>query len=128
MAKRAKVPANDIAYYKYNLEKQIIITSRSAGEDWVHFVLMVEESDLQDKHAIINVVETQQNLIKREQMIKNLSETYPLLSNEIFPNLRRAQIALYYSEARKTDPELAKQATLNPSKLTFDDLRSVIGL
>ncbi len=122
MAKRAKVPANDIAYYKYNLEKQIIITSRSAGEDWVHFVLMVEESDLQDKHAIINVVETQQNLIKREQMIKNLSETYPLLSNEIFPNLRRAQIALYYSEARKTDPELAKQATLNPSKLTFDEL------
>lgn len=122
MAKRAKVPAHELDYYKYNLEKQVIITSRSAGEDWVHFVLMVEESDLQDKHAIVNIVETQQNLKKREQMIKNLGETYPLLNNEIFPNLRRAQIALYYSEARKTDPELAKQATLNPSKLTFDEL------
>ena len=122
MAKRANVPARDLDYYKYNLEKQVIITSRSAGEDWVHFVLMVEESDLQDRHAIINIVETQQNLRKREQMIKNLGETYPLLSNEIFPNLRRAQIALYYSEARKTDPELAKQAQLNPSKLTFDEL------
>lgn len=122
MAKRAKVPAHEVDYYKYNLEKQVVITSRSAGEDWVHFVLMVEESQLQDKHALINIVETQQNLKKREQMIKNLGETYPLLNNEIFPNLRRAQIALYYSEARKTDPELAKQATLNPAKLTFDEL------
>lgn len=122
MAQRAKIPARDVDYYKYNLEKQIVITSRAAGEDWVHFVLMVEESELQDKHAIVNIVETQQNLKKREQMIKNLAETYPLLNNQIFPNLRRAQIALYYSEARKTDPELAKQATLNPAKLTFDEL------
>lgn len=122
MARRAKVPAHEVDYYKYELEKKVIITSRAAGEDWVHFVLMVEESDLQDKHAIINIVETQQNLKKREQMIKNLGETYPLLNNQIFPDLRRAQINLYYSEARKTDPELAKQATLNPAKLTFDEL------
>lgn len=122
MAKRANVPARDVDYYKYNLEKQIVITSRAAGEDWVHFVLMVEESDLQDKHAIVNIIETQQNLIKREQMIRNMAQTYSLLNDEIFPNLRRAQIALYYSEARKTDPELAKQASLNPAKLTFDEL------
>lgn len=122
MAKRANVASYDIDYYKYNLNKQIVITTRAAGEDWVHFVLMVEESDIQDKHAIVNIVETQQNLIKREQMIKNMAETYHQLNDEIFPNLRRAQIALYYSEARKTDPELAKQASLNPSKLTFDEL------
>ena len=122
MAKRAEVASYDIDYYKYNLLKQIIVTTRAAGEDWVHFVLMVEESDIQDKHAIVNIVETQQNLIKREQMIKNMAETYTQLNSEIFPNLRRAQIALYYSEARKTDPELAKQASLNPAKLTFDEL------
>lgn len=122
MAKRAKVAPHDVEYYKYNLLKQIVITTRAAGEDWVHFVIMVEESDIQDKHAIINIVETQQNLLKREQMIKNLANTYTLLHTDIFPNLRRAQIALYYSEARKTDPELAKQATLNPAKLSFDEL------
>ena len=122
MASRADVPKRDIEYYKYNLEKKIIISSRAAGEDWVHFVLMVEESNLQDKHAIINIVETQQNLLKREQMLRNLAQTYSLINDEIFPNLRRAQIALYYSEARKTDPELAKQASLNPAKLTFDEL------
>ncbi len=122
MAERAEISKDDIDYYKYNLLKQLIITTRAAGEDWVHFTLMIEESDLQDKHAIINVVETQQNLIKREQMIRNLAESYPLLKNTIFPNLRRSQIALYYSEARKTDPELAKQASLNPAKLTFDEL------
>ena len=122
MAKRKNVPAYEVDHYKYELMKQIVVSTRAAGEDWVHFIIMVEESDIQDKHAIVNIVETQQNLIKREQMIKNMAETYTQLNTEIFPNLRRAQIALYYSEARKTDPELAKQASLNPAKLTFDEL------
>ncbi len=122
MAKRAKVKPQDLEYYKHNQLKKMIITTRAAGEDWVHFVVMVEESTIQDKHAIVNVVETQQNLVKREQMIKNYTETYPQLERDIFPSLRRAQIALYYSEARKTDEELSKQATLNPAKLSFDEL------
>ncbi len=122
MASRANVPSYEIDHYKYELQKQIVVSTRAAGEDWVHFIIMVEESDIQDKHAIVNIVETQQNLIKREQMIKNMAETYTQLNTDIFPNLRRAQIALYYSEARKTDPELAKQASLNPAKLTFDEL------
>jgi Flp pilus assembly protein TadD len=122
MAKRAKVKPQDVDYYKYQQLKKLIITSRAAGEDWVHFVVMVEGSDIQDKHAIINIVETQQNVLKREQMIRNMAETYEELKTDIFPNLRRAQIALYYSEARKTDPELAKQAALNPAKLSFDEL------
>lgn len=122
MAKRAKVKPQDVDYYKYQQLKKLIITNRAAGEDWVHFVVMVEGSEIQDKHAIINIVETQQNVLKREQMIRNMAETYDELKTEIFPNLRRAQIALYYSEARKTDPELAKTASLNPAKLSFDEL------
>ena len=122
MAKRAKVKPQDVEYYKYQQLKKLIITNRAAGEDWVHFVVMVEGSDIQDKHAIINIVETQQNVLKREQMIRNMAETYEELREEIFPNLRRAQIALYYSEARRTDPELAKLASLQPAKLSFDEL------
>lgn len=122
MARRAKVKPQDVEYYKYQQLKKLIITTRAAGEDWVHFVVMVEGSEIQDKHAIINIVETQQNLLKREQMIRNMAETYEELTTDIFPNLRRAQIALYYSEARKTDQELAKQASLDPSKLSFDEL------
>lgn len=122
MAKRAKVKPQDVEYYKYQQLKKLIITTRAAGEDWVHFVVMVEGSEIQDKHAIINIVETQQNVLKREQMIRNMAETYEELREEIFPNLRRAQIALYYSEARRTDPELAKLASLQPAKLSFDEL------
>ena len=122
MARRANVQAHELEYWKYSQLKKVIMTTRSAGEDWVHFVIMVEESDIQDKNAIINIVETQQNLIKREQMIKNMADSYSILNTEIFPNLRRAQIALYYSEARMDDVELAKQATLKPSKLSFDEL------
>ena len=122
MARRAKVKPQDVDYYKYEQLKKLVITTRAAGEDWVHFVVMVEASDIQDKHALINIVETQQNLVKREQMIRNMAEVYSELNDEIFPNLRRAQIALYYSEARKTDAELAKLASIKPERLTFDEL------
>lgn len=122
MAKRAKVKPQDVDYYKYKQLKELIITTRAAGEDWIHFVVMVEGSEIQDKHAIVNIVETQQNLVKREQMIRNMAEVYSELNDEIFPNLRRAQIALYYSEARKTDAELAKLASTKPEKLSFDEL------
>ena len=122
MARRAKVKPQDVDYYKYEQLKKLVITTRAAGEDWVHFVVMVEASDIQDRHAIINIVETQQNLVKREQMIRNMAEVYGELNDEIFPNLRRAQIALYYSEARKTDAELAKLASTKPEKLSFDEL------
>ncbi len=65
MARRAKVKPQDVDYYKYQQLKQMVITTRAAGEDWVHFVVMVEASDIQDRHALINIVETQQNLVKR---------------------------------------------------------------
>ena len=81
MANRKGVPAYEVDHYKYELQKQIVLSTRAAGEDWVHFVVMVEESDIQDKHAIVNVVETQQNLVKREQMIKNMAEGYPQLNS-----------------------------------------------
>ena len=122
MARRAKVSPQDVDYYKYQLLKPLVITTRAAGEDWVHFVVMVEGSEIQDKHAIINIVETQQNLTKREQMIRNMAEVYTELKEDIFPSLRRAQIALYYSEARKTDAELAKLASTKPERLSFDEL------
>ncbi len=122
MAKRAKIKPQDVEYYKYQTRKQLVVTTRASGEDWVHFVVMVEASEIQDKHAIINIVETQQNLVKREQMIRNMAEVYTELKDDIFPSLRRAQIALYYSEARKSDPELAKLASTHPEKLSFDEL------
>lgn len=125
MARRAKVKEQDIPYYKYNQMKQVILTTRAAGEDWVHFTIMVEESDIYEKDAVINVVQTQQNLMKREQMLRNMAQTYPQLNEEIFPSIRRAQIALYYSEARKSDPELLKQAQIDLSRLSYDELMYV---
>ena len=122
MAARANIKERDYPYYKHKLLKEVVITSTAAGEDWTHFVTMVENSSIEDRNAIINVVETQRNVVKREQMIRNMALIYPELERDIFPDLRRAQIALYYPLARKTDQELAKIATLYPQDLTFEEL------
>ncbi|MBR5832855.1 MAG: tetratricopeptide repeat protein [Bacteroidales bacterium] len=122
MAERANIKAKDFAYYRHKLLKEVVITTTAAGEDWTHFVTMVENSTIEDRNAIINVVETQRNVVKREQMIRNMTLIFPELERDIFPDLRRAQIALYYPLARKTDQELAKIATLYPQELTFEEL------
>lgn len=122
MAERAGIKAKDFAYYKHKLLKEVVITTTAAGEDWTHFVTMVENSTIEDRNAIINVVETQRNVVKREQMIRNMTLIYPELETDIFPDLRRCQIALYYPLARKTDQELAKLAVLTPQDLTFEEL------
>lgn len=122
MAERANIKAKDFPYYKHKLLKEVVVTTTAAGEDWTHFVTMVENSTIEDRNAIINVVETQRNVIKREQMIRNMTLIFPELERDIFPDLRRCQIALYYPLARKTDQELAKIATLYPQELTFEEL------
>ncbi len=122
MAERANIKATDFPYYKHKLLKEVVITSTAAGEDWTHFVTMIENSTIADRNAIINVVETQPNVIKREQMLRNMILIFPQLERDILPDLRRCQIALYYPLARKTDQELAKVATLYPNDLTFEEL------
>ena len=92
------------------------------GEDWAGLKKLIQESDHEDKNIIISVAEMNGDDAKREAEIKTLAHTYKFLEKEIFPQLRRSQIALGYDLNGLTDEELLQWAQTKPDSLTVEEL------
>ena len=62
---------------------------RGCGPDWNKFVELVRNSDLKDKDAIVNNVNSSSN---KERTIREMCDIYPQLEKDILPQLRRAEV------------------------------------
>lgn len=106
---------------KQNLNKSIdpnISMNLSAkGEDWEGFVKMVSASSINDKGAILNVVNAHTDKTKREQEIRNMAVIYKEIEDGILPALRKAEIKVYAYEPKKTDEQIAMYSTSTPDSL-----------
>ena len=91
------------------------------GPDWNGFLQEVEASSIQDKRPILNVVKSS-DPDKREQEIRNMIMIYPELENNILPPLRRAEVKVNAFEPKKTDDEIARMSTSEPSELSNEEL------
>lgn len=91
------------------------------GPDWNGFVKNVEASEIQDKQPILNVVRSTAPE-QREEEIRNMILIFPELEESILPPLRRAEITVNCYEPKKTDEEIARLATTNPSELNQAEL------
>ena len=69
--------------------KDVQITGKGYGPDWNTFVELVRNSNLKDKDAIVNNINSSNN---REQTIKEMCAIYPQLEKDILPQLRRAEV------------------------------------
>jgi hypothetical protein len=92
------------------------------GEDWAEFKRLLEPSPYRDKEIIIRVFEMYRDPVKRCQELKNLTQTYAVIEEQIFPLLARAEIVLEYQHAGRTDVELLRLAKTNPDSLTVEEL------
>ena len=63
-----------------------------------------------------------QDPAQREQEIKNISSVYKNLADDILPQLRRSRLTLNYEIIGKSDEEIAKLASSNPSELNVEEL------
>ncbi|MBE0639848.1 MAG: hypothetical protein IH598_15125 [Bacteroidales bacterium] len=132
--KRANTAAN-ILYKNFDniaKEKDTKVTFKNAktdlnfkmvgnGPDWNSFVTKVEASNIQDKQPILNVVRSSKPE-QREEEIRNMILIFPELEKSILPAQRRAEILITCFEPKKTDEEIARLATTNPSELTQAEL------
>lgn len=91
------------------------------GPDWNGFVKKVEASSIQDKQPILNVVRSSKPE-QREEEIRNMILIFPELEKSILPAQRRAEFTVNCFEPKKTDAEIARLATTNPSELTQAEL------
>lgn len=121
-AKAENIKPNDIQKYINDAKKDVVITTNAKGEDWENFLRLVEGSSLKEKNAVVNVVKSQPDKIRREQEIRNMSVVFRQIEEDILPTLRRGEIAFNFSGIQKTDQEIAKMAVTNPDDLTFDEM------
>ncbi|MGD9929809.1 MAG: tetratricopeptide repeat protein [Mangrovibacterium sp.] len=85
---------------------------------------MMEKSNIQDKELILRVLSMYSDPEVREREIKNLSQAFTSVADEILPKLRRAKITASVDLIGKTDEEIAAladsdPASLNPAELLY---------
>ena len=83
------------------------LDAASYGEDWEGFKELVAASDIEDKALILSVLDSYASSSEREEQIKNMSNVFTALKEEILPQLRRAQLVNSSDITGKTDDEMA---------------------
>ena len=95
--------------------------NNAKGEDWDGFESAVEKSNIPERNKILNVVRSQPSNDLREQRIREMTDIYNEIADQILPPLRRAEISLVYNKNQYNDQEIMKLATTNPEKLTLNE-------
>ncbi|HJD76434.1 tetratricopeptide repeat protein [Bacteroides reticulotermitis] len=98
------------------------IDAKYTAQDWQGFQELVSKSSIQDKELILRVLSMYQDPAQREQEIKNISSVYKNLADEILPQLRRSRLTLNYEIIGKSDEEITKLASSDPSQLNIEEL------
>ena len=96
--------------------------AKYTAQDWEGFQELVSKSNIQDKELILRVIAMYQDPAQRENEIKNISAVYKELANTILPQLRRSRLTLNYEIIGKSDEEITKFATSDPSQLNVEEL------
>ena len=121
-AKYVKMTAKELGVSEDEIKQDIPFNIAANGEDWDGFMQALQQSDIQDKNIIANVVNSQSDLAKREQEIRNMTVIYKEIEDEILPPLRRAEIKVNCIEPSLSDDEIAQYATSAPDSLTANEL------
>jgi len=112
-------------YIKKALDKASVeaqLNTKFTPEDWEGFKELMEKSNIQDKDLILRVLSMYSDPEVREREIKNISEAYTVLAEQILPQLRRAKVTANVDLIGKSDKELSAMAESNPSSLNPAEL------
>ncbi len=121
MAKKLKKAAKENELLDPEAVEVIEMILTANGPDWNGFMQAVEASDISDKAAIINVINSADQS-KREEEIRNMILIYPELEKDILPTLRRAEIKVFTFEYKRPAEEIADLSVTNPTELTLAEL------
>ncbi len=105
-----------------NLTDSLKFIVKSIRDNWNGSMTALDASDIADKNIIKNVVNSQPDLLKREQEIRNMTVIYKEIEDDILPPLRRAEVTINFYELKKTDEEMARLAVTYPDSLTNAEL------
>jgi tetratricopeptide (TPR) repeat protein len=100
----------------------------STPEDWDGFKELMEASDIQDKDLILRVLSMYSDPVVREKEIKNISEAFEEIKEEILPELRRAKFTVNVEKVGWSDDELKQWVSDDIDTLVLEELLYVATL
>ena len=125
-----KRAASTLKYLKRMLKKakldgvdnEDLYTELSEGEDWEGFNKLMRNSDIKDRRRITKIVNSVEDLEKREQAIRDMAEIYDAIEKDVLPQLRKAKITIRSFEPKRTEAEILELAQNNASELDIKEL------
>lgn len=124
LAERRELTTND--FVTGRLDKGSIsvgdITKDFTAEDWEGFRRLVEASDLQDKELILSVLSNFEDPEEREVQLRNLASVYPVIADQILPQLRYARITAKIRAIGRSDEEILTLVQTSPDSLSVDEI------
>ena len=99
-----------------------LYVEKSEGEDWEGFNKLMRNSEIKDRRRITKIVNSVEDLEKREQAIRDMTEIYDAIEKDVLPQLRKAKITVRSFEPKKTDTEISELAQTNPAELDVKEL------
>ncbi len=94
----------------------------SYGEDWDGFKTLVQNSNIEEKDLILNVLEMYQSPVERDKEIQNMTAVFKVLAEEILPQLRRTRFTVDATYAGLTDEEILAAAIAGDTKLDVEHM------
>jgi tetratricopeptide (TPR) repeat protein len=122
MSKTVKKAAKNNELIDSDLWDGIEVVETANGPDWNGFMRAVEASNIKDKNAIINVINSAGTSAQKEEEIRNMILIYPELERDILPPLRRAIIDVNTYEPKKSAELIADLAVTGPQELDIEEL------
>ena len=118
---------NTVDYIQKQLKKDKIsefgeLTKHFTAEDWEGFKELVSKSNIQDKDLILSVLSMYKDPEQREKEIRNLSNVFEVLAEEILPQLRYSRITASIDVIGKSDAEIRELFKTNPKALSIDEI------
>ena len=104
------------------VDNEELYTEISEGEDWEGFNKLMRSSDIKDRRRITKIVNSVEDLEKREQAIRDMAEIYDAIEKDVLPQLRKAKITIRSFEPKRTDNEILDLAQNNAEELDIKEL------
>ena len=106
---------------KLDVEPELY-TIKSFGEDWEGFNMLMRSSEIKDKRRITKIVNSVEDLEKREQAIRDMAELYEAIEKDILPQLRKAEITIKSFEPKKSTETIKRMSNMSPDSLEVNEL------
>lgn len=103
-------------------KEENFLSVENTPEDWEGFKKLMGESNVKDKDLILRVLSMYSDPVVREKEIKNISEAFEEIKDEVLPKLRRSVLKIAIEQIGYSDDELRTLVDENIDTLNIEEL------